>query len=264
MPFCHKCGAQNEPEAVYCEECGSPVVTAGQPPSADATSLPGPPDDIGAPASVEPPAPITLGEAGIPAPPGPSSLAGPPSPRRTPWRFLIALALVAALVAGVVGIYFLVSANGGGDEGEGTLVGRETQETTAEPSPTVKATVPTGKATPKPTLAPKSTPKQEPTATPTEEKEPPTASQEAQVKAIAAFVEESGGQYAGDCENTDIETDIGKFCSMLWEDRGDSAIYVVGMTFSDVVLWVLLEQVDGDWVVVDTVAGSGGDAESPW
>ena len=249
MPFCHKCGAQNDPEAVYCEECGSPVVTAGQPPSADATSPPGPPDDTGAPASVEPPAPITLGEAGIPTPPGPSSLAGPPSPRRTPWRFLIALALVAALVAGVVGIYFLVSANGGGDEGEGTLVGRETQEATAEPSPTVKET---------------GTPKQEPTATPTEEKEPPTASQEAQVKAIAAFVEESGGQYAGDCENTDPEKDIGKFCSMLWEDRGDSAIYVVGMTFSDVVLWVLLEQVDGDWVVVDTVAGSGGDAESPW
>ena len=244
MPFCHKCGAENDPEAAYCEECGSPIATAGQPPSP------------GAAASVEPPAPVPAGDANTPGPPASSSTAG----SQKPWRLLIALALIAALVAGIVGIYFAVS---GGDEKEGTLVGRETQEATAKPSPTVKET-PTRKATPKPTATPKSTPKREPTATPTEETEPPPASREAQIKAIAAYVEESGEQYAGDCENTDIETDIGKFCSMLWEDRGDSAIYVVGTTFSDVGLWVLLEQVDGDRVVVDTAAAGGGDAEPPW
>jgi len=250
MPFCHKCGAENGPEAVYCEECGSPIVTAGQPPSP------------GAPASVEPPAALPLADAGAPAPPEPPPVAGPPTPRRISCRLPCALLLVAALVAAVVGIYFVVSGNGG-DDGEGTLVGRETQEATAEPSPTVKETR-TPKATPKPTASPKSTPKREPTATPTEETEPPPASREAQIKAIAAYVEESGEQYAGDCETTDLEADIGKFCSKLWEDRGDSAIYLVGVTFSDVGLWVLLEQVNGDWVVVDTSLAGGESSEPPW
>jgi hypothetical protein len=263
MPFCRKCGAQNDPEAVYCEECGSPIVSAGQPESAGSALPSVPADDTGAPASVEPPAAVPLADAGAPAPPEPPPAAGPPTPRRMPWRPLIALALVAALVAGIVGIYFVVSGNGGGDKEDGPLVGRETQEATPEPSPIVKET-PTRKATPKPTVSPKSTPKHEPTATPTEEKEPPTASQGAQVKAIAAYVEESGEQYAGDCESTDPEKDIGKYCSMLWEDRGDSAIYVVGTTFSEIGMWVLLEQVDGDWVVSATALAGGDSTEPPW
>ncbi len=148
MPFCHKCGAQNEPEAVYCEECGSRLVTAGQPVSP------------GTPASVEPPhhrrpaAPTPSTDAGMPVPPEPLPPAGPPSPQRMPWRLLGALVLVAALVAGIVGIYLAVS---GGDDGEGPLAGGEKQETVAAASPTVKAT-PKPRATPKPTVSPKSTP----------------------------------------------------------------------------------------------------------
>ena len=255
MPFCHKCVAQNEPEAVYCEECGSPVVTAGQPPSP------------GAPASVEPPAPpgaspapIPLADAGMPVPPEPPPPAGPPSPQRMPWRLLGALVLVAALVAGIVGVYLAVS---GGDDGEGPLAGGEKQETVAAASPTVKAT-PKRNATPKPTLSPKSTPKQAPTATPTEEALPPTASQEAQVKAIAVWVEQSGEQYAGDCETTDVETDVGKYCSSLQEDRGDSAIYLIGLTFSEYGIWLLLEQVDGDWVVSDWADVVAEEMVPPW
>ena len=199
MPFCHKCGAQNEPEAAYCEECGSRLVTAGQPVSP------------GTPASVELPAPIPLADAGIPVPPEPPPPAGPPAPRRMPWRLLVALVLVAALVAGIAGIYFAVS---GGDDGEGTLAGGEEQKTVVAPSPTVKAT-PKRSPTPKPTASPKSTPTRAPKATPTEEVEPPAVSQGAQVKAIAVWVEEYGEQYAGDCETTDIETDAGKYCSSL-------------------------------------------------
>jgi hypothetical protein len=225
MPFCHKCGAQNEPEAVYCEECGSRLVTAGQPMSP------------GAPASVEPPA-----------------------PRRMPWRLLGALLLVAALVAGIVGIYLAVS---GGDDGEGPLAGGEKQETVAAASPTVKAT-PKRSATPKPTLSPKSTPTPAPTVTPAEEVEPPAVSHEAQVKAVAVWVEDSGEQYAGDCATTNVETDVGKYCSQLWEDRGDSAIYVIGRTFSEFGFWVLLERADGDWVVSDWAEVAGEEMVPPW
>ena len=242
MPFCHKCGAQNEPEAAYCEECGSRLVTAGQPVSP------------GTPASVEPPAPIPLADAGIPVPAEPPPPAGPPSPQRMPWRLLGALVLVAAVVAGIVGIYFAVS---GGDDGEGTLAGGEEQKTVVAPSPTVKAT-------PKPTASPKRTPTRAPKATPTEDVEPPAVSQGAQVKAIAVWVEEYGEQYAGDCGTTDVDKDVGKYCSSLQEDRGDSAIYLIGPSFSEFAFWVLLEPVDGDWVVSDWADVVAEEMVPPW
>jgi len=248
MPFCHKCGAQNEPEAVYCEECGSRLVTAGQLVSPDT------------PASVEPPAPTPSTDAGVPVPPGPLPPAGPPSPQRMPWRLLGALLLVAALVAGIVGVYLAVS---GGDDGERPLAGGEKQETLAAASPTVKAT-PKPRATPKPTLSPKSTPKQAPTATPTEEPESPAVRQEAQEEAIAVFLEQYGEQYAGDCATTNVETDVGKYCSTLWEDRGDSAVYAIGLTFSEYDTWLLLELVDGDWVVSDWAEVVAEDMAPPW
>lgn len=171
-----------------------------------------------------------------------------------PWRLLGALLLVAALVAGIVGIYLAVS---GGDDGEGPLAGGEKQETVAAPSPTVKAT-------PKPTASSKSTPTQAPTATPTEEPESPDVSQEAQVKAIAVWIEQSGELYAGDCDTADVQTDVGKYCSKLWEDRGDGAIYAIGLTFSEFGFWVLLERMDGDWVVSDWAEVAGEEMVPPW
>jgi len=225
MPFCQKCGAQNEPEAAYCEECGSRLATAGQPVSP------------GAPASVE-----------------------PPEPRRMPWRLLVALVLVAAVIAGIAGIYLAVS---GGDDGEGTLAGGEEQKTVAAASPTVKAP-PKRSPTPKATASPKRTPTRAPKATPTEEVEPPVVSQEAHFKAIAAWVEEYGEQYAGDCDTTDIETDVGKYCSTLWEDRGDSAIYAIGLTFSEYGFWLLLERVDNDWVASDWADVVAEEMTPPW
>jgi len=255
MPFCHKCGAQNEPEAVYCEECGSRLVTAGQPVSPGTPASVEPPAPPGAP-----PAPIPLADAGIPVPPEPPPPAGPPAPRRMPWRALVALVLVAAVVAGIAGIYLAVS---GGDDGEGTLAGGEKQETVVAPSPTVKAT-PKRSPTPKATASPKSTPTRAPKATPTEEVEPPAVSQGAQVKAIAVWVEEYGEQYAGDCGTTDVDKDVGKYCSSLQEDRGDSAIYLIGPSFSEFAFWVLLEPVDGDWVVSDWADVVAEEMVPPW
>jgi hypothetical protein len=260
MPFCHKCGAQNEPEAAYCEECGSRLVTAGQPVSPGTPASVEPPAPPGAP-----PAPIPLADAGIPAPPEPSPPAGLPMPQRGPCRRRCALVLVAALVAGIigVGIFIAVSSRGGGDEGEGTSVKRETPEATAAPSPTIKAT-PKRSPTPKTTVSPKSTPTRAPIATPTEEVEPPAVSQGAQVKAIAVWVEGYGEQYAGDCATTNVETDAGKYCSSLQEDRGDSAIYLIGLSFSEFDTWLLLERVDSDWVVSDWAGVVDGEMVPPW
>lgn len=244
MPFCHKCGAQNEPDSAYCEECGSRLVTVGQPM---------PPDT---PAPVEPSTPAPSGDAGIPAPPGPAPAAGPPSPRRAPWRLLGAGVLVAVLVAGSVGVYIALS---GGDDGEKPLaVGEKTATAVGEASPTVKATA-KPKATPKPTATPKSTPEPEPTATP----EPPAVTQ-AQEDAVAAFVEGYGEQYAGDCATTDVDTDAGKYCSQLWEDRGDSAVYIIGFAFSEYDTWLLLERVDGDWSVTDWAGVVPEEMVPPW
>jgi hypothetical protein len=163
------------------------------------------------------------------------------------------LVLVAALVAGIAGIYFAVSGSGGGEK----------QETVVAPSPTIKAT-PKRSPTPKTTVSPKSTPTRAPIATPTEEVEPPAVSQEAQVKAIAVWVEGYGEQYAGDCATTNVETDAGKYCSSLQEDRGDSAIYVIGLSFSEFDTWLLLERVDSDWVVSDWAGVVDGEMVPPW
>jgi hypothetical protein len=54
----------------------------------------------------------------------------------------------------------------------------------------------------------------------------------------------------GDCAWTDQNTDIGMYCSILYEDRGFEAIYLIGLTFSEADTWVLLGQYeDGSWVV---------------
>ncbi len=247
MAFCHKCGAQNEPDAVYCEECGSRLLTAGQP------------TDAGAAASAEPPAPVPSGDAGIAVPPP----AVPTEPRRVPWRLLGALLLVAALVAGGVGIYLAVS--GGDDEGKPLAGGEKTATAVEEEaSPTVKAT-PKPKVTPKPTVPSRKTPTRPPKATPTEEDtQPPAVRHEAQVKAVTAWVEEYGEQYAGDCDTADVETDAGKYCSTLWEDRGDSAIYAIGLTFSEYSFWLLLERVDNDWVASDWADVVAEEMTPPW
>jgi zinc-ribbon domain len=244
MPFCHKCGAQNEPEANYCEECGSPLVTVGQPESAGAAP-PAPPEVAGAQAS-----------------PGPTPPAGPPMPGRAPWRLLGILVLVAAVIGGGVAVYVATS---GGDEDEGALGGQGKEETVVDPSPTIKATQ-KPEVTPKPTALGKATPtpKKVPMATPTKETSPPPANVGAQVKAIAVFIESYGEQYAGDCESTNVETDAGKYCSKLWEDRGDSAIYVIGLTFSEFDTWLLLEKTDGDWAVTDWLGVTEEEPEPPW
>ena len=87
-------------------------------------------------------------------------------------------------------------------------------------------------------------------------------------QAIGAYLDGYGLVYAGDCESADPETDIGFYCSILWEDRGDQLIYVTGPVFSELEVWILLslQGEDGGWLVVDEAEFVGGidDAEPPW
>lgn len=87
-------------------------------------------------------------------------------------------------------------------------------------------------------------------------------------QAIGAHLEGYSLVYVGDCESADPETDIGFYCSILWEDRGDQLIYVTGPVFSELEVWLLvsLQGEDGGWLVVDEAEFVGGieDAEPPW
>lgn len=69
---------------------------------------------------------------------------------------------------------------------------------------------------------------------------------------IGAYLTNYGLWYAGDCAWTDPNTDIGMYCSTLYEDRGFEAIYLLGLTFSEPDTWVLVGQYDdGSWAVID-------------
>jgi len=132
-----------------------------------------------------------------------------------------------------------------------------------------KVVVPVATSTPPPVLpsataarlkpVPTSTPVA-PTPVPSLPSYPPTARD----NTIAVFVEEYGEQYAGDCATTDVDTDVGKYCFQLWEDRGDSAIYVIGISFSKYSTWLLLKQADGAWIVSDWAQIQGEDMVPPW
>lgn len=82
-------------------------------------------------------------------------------------------------------------------------------------------------------------------------------------EAIGIWMDDEGYTYAGECATTDLETDIGKYCSSLCEDRGDERIYKIGPTFSEYTTWLLLEKSDAKWRVVDTAPDTG-TAPPPW
>lgn len=81
--------------------------------------------------------------------------------------------------------------------------------------------------------------------------------------AIGAWTAKQGFTYAGDCASTELETDIGKLCSSLCENRGDQRIYKIGRTFSEYTTWLLLERSGGTWRVIAT-APEKGTAPPPW
>ena len=87
-------------------------------------------------------------------------------------------------------------------------------------------------------------------------------------QAVTVYLEQYGLEYVGDCEYADLETDIGSYCSILWEDRGDQIVYAVGPVFSEPEVWLLLvdQGENGGWVVVDAADFVPGpqDTVPPW
>jgi hypothetical protein len=59
-------------------------------------------------------------------------------------------------------------------------------------------------------------------------------------------------RYAGDCVTADMERDVGAYCSKLLADRGDQRVYAMGLAFSEVSFYLLLERHAGGWVVTGT------------
>lgn len=232
MPYCPQCGSEIETGDAFCGDCGARI------------------------------------EEEAPQPPGQK----PPPPQSAtrqgarPWPLLGGLVVVGALALGLAALYDAAANDGdwadsifGGDGEEPAVVTlTPTPQTTVQPSPTVEPT-PTEEPSPGPTVTP---PPEEPTATPTS---PAYITPE---EAIAAFLEESDVAYVGDCEGADLETDIGAYCSLLWEEQFDTRYYVAGPTFSEPDVWLLLARLSArdDWTVVDVAEFVPGpqDTVPPW
>lgn len=86
--------------------------------------------------------------------------------------------------------------------------------------------------------------------------------------AIADFLESYGVEYVGDCEGTSLETDIGAYCTVIWEDAFDTRIYLAGLTFSEPDTWLLVSRLGAgdDWTLVDfaDVAPAPDELVPPW
>ena len=71
-------------------------------------------------------------------------------------------------------------------------------------------------------------------------------------EAISVYLASYDVGYIGDCAGADPNTDVGYYCSMLYEDRVVERLYLVGLTYSEAEAWVLVERYDdGSWVAID-------------
>jgi hypothetical protein len=59
-------------------------------------------------------------------------------------------------------------------------------------------------------------------------------------------------QYAGDCAQTDAGRDAGKVCSVFKGERNTQRAYVIGPVASQGTDWVILENRNNQWAVVQT------------
>jgi hypothetical protein len=165
--------------------------------------------------------------------------------------------VLGPLALGLVALYDAAANDG---DWADSLFGGDSQE------PAVASLTPTPQATvqPSPTVEPSPTAEPPPGPTVT----PPPSGYATPEEAIYAFLEENGLEYVGDCEGASLETDVGYYCSLLWEDQFDTRYYVAGLTFSEPDMWLLLARLGArdDWTVVDVAEFVPGpqDTVPPW
>ena len=83
--------------------------------------------------------------------------------------------------------------------------------------------------------------------------------------AIRAWMEQRGFSYAGNCSTISPVTHVGEKCADLEADRGERKVYLIGRTFSEGDTWLLVEQSNGYWQVVDTAKLTlTGSQQPPW
>ncbi|MEX2268852.1 MAG: hypothetical protein WEA75_09220 [Acidimicrobiia bacterium] len=75
--------------------------------------------------------------------------------------------------------------------------------------------------------------------------------------AIRAYVEAQGNQYAGDCAGTDLETDVGKWCSAVRANDGTNATYGIGPAFAEFAEELTLVNGPGGWTVTSSAPVPG-------
>jgi hypothetical protein len=70
---------------------------------------------------------------------------------------------------------------------------------------------------------------------------------------MGVFFEDNGFEYAGDCASASLDTDVGAYCTSIWDDTVDSKIYRAGLTFSEYDTWLLVSRLGArdDWTLVD-------------
>jgi hypothetical protein len=237
---CPNCGTPVEKPGKFCAECGAPLAATTSP--ADWSKLPPPPPpDLALSAPPPPPAPAAGGSRG--------------------GRLLLILAglvVVAVVAGGVVAGWPQIS--------------KQLGLAAASPSAPAATASPSPSESPGPLESPGPTPIAsttiEPTASPTAaETESPSPVPSALTSgyatpelAIEQFVSDQGYAYGGDCASASSGAD---YCSSLASTLTDGRVYGLGGLASEVEVWVLLRQIDGQWYVVGT-APAGGGSPAPW
>ena len=165
---------------------------------------------------------------------------------------LVALAAIVALIAGAVLAWPQISKQVGINNGS-----------PAPGSPTATAGL-SGEPTGEPTAEPSDDPTEPPTAEPTAEPTPAvsfwTAGYASPEDAIKEFVVDEGFIYGGPCDTAPSSAD---YCSAFISTVGLGRVYAVGPVASEVEVWILLRQIEGDWYMVDLSPAAEG-SPAPW
>jgi hypothetical protein len=232
--FCSSCGAPVAKPGKFCATCGAELAAS----SAVAPPPPPPPPEW---ADLPPPPPPPLDDA---PPPPPRPAAG--GSRSKVMIGLVGLVAVVALAAGTVLAWPQIS------EQIGITKSSPAPDSSAATASTVEPSV---ESSDEPTGEPSEPPTPEPTPTTSFW----TSGHPEPQDAIAEFISSGGFVYGGPCETATS----GDYCSSLVATVGQGQVYGLGRLASEVEVWILLRQVDGNWYMVGLASAADG-SPAPW